>query len=110
MAKHDDDLMRIIQARIKKNALSEREAIMRSLLGDDAKSNGSSKKNQTVQEEMFASSDDPFDYHVQIGKRDIKDKQGKTLGWDKSVHRYKSKKEDDPYAEMAKGLKKKGIK
>lgn len=111
MAKENDDLMKIIQQRIKKNAQNEREAIMRSILGEGNESSKPNKRNQTVQEEMFSSQNDPFDYHVAIGKRDQMDKKGNIIGWDKTVHRYKSKKDDgDPYEKMASGLKKKATK
>jgi hypothetical protein len=110
MAKHDDELMKIIQARIKKNALQERESIMRSILGDNDSPKKSAKANQTVQEEMFSSLNDPFDYHVQIGKRDQRNDKGEVIGWDKTVHRYKAKKDENPYQELARGLKKKATK
>jgi len=36
--------------------------------------------------------EDPFDYLVDISRTDRKDKKGKTIGWDKKVHRYRAPK------------------
>lgn len=46
-------------------------------------------------------SPDDLEYLVDISKRDIKDEEGNSLGWDKSVHRYtqpndKKKKKKTP--------------
>lgn len=41
------------------------------------------------------SGEDPYSYFVDIQRRDLKDPEtGKSIGWDKSVHRYKTKKEE----------------
>lgn len=38
------------------------------------------------------SGEDPFDYFVDINRREAKDKDGNVVGWDKGVHRYRSPK------------------
>lgn len=64
-------------------------------------------ESATLAERMSKSDgeDDPFDYKVMIGRKNRPDGDG----WDKLVHRYRKKKdEDDPYIDMFEHLKKKG--
>lgn len=52
------------------------------------------------------SGDDPFDYFVNINRRDVfdpSDPEGKKkLGWDKEVHRYRAPKDDHKPSKKAK--------
>ncbi len=47
-------------------------------------------------------SDDEFDYWVDIARRDVMDKNGEVIGWDKNVHRHRDPKGSPP-------IKKKGF-
>lgn len=43
-------------------------------------------------QDRFSSAEDPFDYKVKIGRRQVTDKDGNVIGWDKDVHRYREPK------------------
>lgn len=50
----------------------------------------------SVQERMGSSApdgEDPFDYFVDIQRREVRDKDGNVIGWNKGVHRRRSPKE-----------------
>lgn len=44
-----------------------------------------------------ANGDDPYSYFVDVARKDlpINPETGKPMGWEKSVHRYKKRKDDD---------------
>lgn len=47
-------------------------------------------------QDRFDPVEDPFDYKVDIERRQVVDSQGLPIGWDKKVHRYRAPKDGEP--------------
>lgn len=73
-----------------------RERILREFARDngvqEAKHGSSYQGHGGIMEGMSAGDEDPFEYLVDIEKRDIPGDEGKPVGWTKRVHRHREKK------------------
>ena len=90
----DDMLLQAVRKRIRDELLGGKKSnasIVNNVYGghpDQAKEGGILSDQMGNQ----MGGEDPFDYFVDIERRDQVDPEGNKLGWDKKVHRYRKKK------------------
>jgi hypothetical protein len=87
MSKFDRDISNAVKQRILEEVRyrAERAQIVNNLYG-------SPNSSGTLQDRMPPDAEDPFEYKVKIGRRNVLDEEGNLIGWDKDVHRYREPK------------------
>ena len=95
----DEVLLEAMRQRMKRQLDKEEERTLNNVINNY--SGGGSSSGGGVMAQMGGAKDDPeidpYDYIVDIQKSDVIDPAtGKSTGWNKKVHRYRSEKGSEP--------------